>query len=829
MLKINSLRRIISGAVLMHLFSYATGQICPVPSTVNLIANGNFESCVKGVPATDGFSTDYTYTGLTTCPGGENSATISTYTVTTNANALNSAYGNPTGTPGSGNPTPNHYLLVDVDGDITKSTYNTTVNVVAGTTYFFSAWMADINSGFANPPILEFLINGVQVGSTVNVNPSGNSHDWQQFYVLWNSPVTGSINISIRNDRPTSAGNDLALDNISFTSSCAYLQNSNTIGKTSTLIDTLYTCNVAYPYTLNPLLGAGYNLQWKNSVGTVLGLGSTYTFASAPATGKYYLCYDTISGCPRADSVIVVNSLKVNIKPDQILCPPVNFIINPGLTAAGINYEWRLNGTTVANSTAATTYQATQVGTYMLIVTKAGCTSSTSQMVISSPVVTLQGTASCSGGNYQFNATAGTYTTISGVSKVGWYNVPSGGSPINSSGISATVTASGLVAVPGCSPGGLYAEDLNSFSTTLGPANPPCATSAITGANAGAIELIVYSTVTLNSLKIEQKNYSTGGNATYTVEIRNNSVAGGPYSSVCGCTTDGPGTLIAAASGPTLTVPLTTTATVRTLAVGPSGNGYTLTGTPTGTKYWITISGSEFDYFSCGTSYPISNSPVPGIVQFNRQLVYGGESTQMEAFNLQFTSGTPNPCNRIWVCAPSCGLPVTFLYVQGTNENSENGIVWATASEVNNDCFIIERSLDGINFTSIGKVKGIGTISSTQTYSFIDQQSPDLGYYRLKQLDLDSNYFYSEIITIKNTQTDFQIYPNPNQGTFHVRVESAYQSYGMEIINLEGKSVYLTSGKEVYEEFEIKELPKGIYFVQLKVKDKILTKKLCIY
>ncbi len=827
MLKVKIVYHILFGFLLLSFFK-TEGQICPVPSPVNLIANGNFESCVTGLPASDGFSTDYTYTGFTTCPGGENTATISTYTVTSDANALNSAYGNPTGTPGTGNPTPNHYLLVDVDGDISKSTYTTTVNVVAGTTYFFSAWMADINSGFANPPILDFLINGVQIGSTVNVNSSGNSHDWEQFYVLWTSPISGTINISIRNNRPTSAGNDLALDNISFTSSCAYLQNSNSIGKTSNLIDTLYSCNVTFPHVLNPQLGTGYNHQWKNSSGTVLGTGSTHSFASAPAAGWYYLCYDTIIGCPRTDSFYVSNSLLVNIKPNQILCPPINFTINPGLTASGINYEWRLNGSVLVSNTSATTYQATQVGNYTLTVTKTGCGSSVSNMTISSPPVTLQGSVICSGSNYEFNATPGTYTTLNGISNVAWYNVQVGGSPINSSGTSATVTLAGMASAPGCSPGGLYAEDLNSFTTTLGPSAPPCATSNITGANAGAIELIVYSDITLNSIQLTQKNYTTGASATYTAEIRSNNVGGGPYSGVCGCNTDGPGAIIA--TGPTLTVPLTTTSTIRTLTLGPAGIGYVLTGSPAGIKYWITISGNEFEYYSCGTSYPILNNPNPGAVQFSRQLVYGGESTQMEAFNMQFTSGTPNSCNRIWVCASNCGLPITFLFVQGTSEHSENIITWATATELNNDYFIIERSIDGINFNPIGKVNGIVNTSSINTYSFIDKSPSEKSYYRLKQIDTDGNYSYSEIILIINGQTGIEIYPNPNQGSFYVRFESPYQSYNLDIINTEGKSVITKSGIEnVSGELEIAGLPKGLYVVQVRLQDKVYIKKLCVF
>src|SRR6185312_16504056 len=67
---------------------------CPNSTSSNLITNGNFESCVIGNQANDGFTTDYTYTGTTTCPGGEGTASIGDWSVTTSASTLNGAYAN---------------------------------------------------------------------------------------------------------------------------------------------------------------------------------------------------------------------------------------------------------------------------------------------------------------------------------------------------------------------------------------------------------------------------------------------------------------------------------------------------------------------------------------------------------------------------------------------------------------------------------------------------------------------------------------------------------------------------------------------------------------
>src|SRR6185437_5217677 len=226
---------------------------CPNTAAPNLITNGDFESCVIGNQTNDGFTTGYIYTGLTTCPGGEGGYnTTGQWTVTKNANALNSAYTNPTGTPGTGTPTPNHYLLVNVDGTANDPTYSTTVTVVPGATYFFSAWMADINSTFYEPPILKFSINGTQVGALVNVDPNANSNGWEQFFVTWTAPigVTNPVAITIENERLVGSGNDLALDNISFSTNCSSISELSSIGQTASLIDTLYECDFSFPQTV---------------------------------------------------------------------------------------------------------------------------------------------------------------------------------------------------------------------------------------------------------------------------------------------------------------------------------------------------------------------------------------------------------------------------------------------------------------------------------------------------------------------------------------------------------------------------------------------------
>jgi hypothetical protein len=76
---------------------------------------------------------------------------------------------------------------------------------------------------------------------------------------------------------------------------------------------------------------------------------------------------------------------------------------------------------------------------------------------------------------------------------------------------------------------------------------------------------------------------------------------------------------------------------------------------------------------------------------------------------------------------------------------------WATATEVNNEKFVVERSVDGRDFTTFGSVAGAGTSADTQQYAWVDQTLP-VGaknlYYRIQQIDFAGTSDYSEVVSV---------------------------------------------------------------------------------
>lgn len=96
-------------------------------------------------------------------------------------------------------------------------------------------------------------------------------------------------------------------------------------------------------------------------------------------------------------------------------------------------------------------------------------------------------------------------------------------------------------------------------------------------------------------------------------------------------------------------------------------------------------------------------------------------------------------------------LPIELLYFKGSVYNFENILHWSTASEHNNDYFTIEKTKDGIDYTTVAIIEGAGNSTTRLYYEYIDENiTSEILYYRLKQTDYDGRFEYSPIISIDN-------------------------------------------------------------------------------
>ena len=136
-------------------------------------------------------------------------------------------------------------------------------------------------------------------------------------------------------------------------------------------------------------------------------------------------------------------------------------------------------------------------------------------------------------------------------------------------------------------------------------------------------------------------------------------------------------------------------------------------------------------------------------------------------------------------------LPVELIVFDAVIEKGEVLLNWQTATEINHKEFIVEHSLDGSNFNVIGSLAGSGNSIEISDYHFI-HHSPSKGYnfYRLKLLDLNGDYSYSTVVSIRHTDQKVkpQLTPTLANDFIHIK-DSDRQLYNYVIVNSMGKAV----------------------------------------
>ncbi len=186
-------------------------------------------------------------------------------------------------------------------------------------------------------------------------------------------------------------------------------------------------------------------------------------------------------------------------------------------------------------------------------------------------------------------------------------------------------------------------------------------------------------------------------------------------------------------------------------------------------------------------------------------------------------------------------LPVELISFDAVvNDGSQVDLKWVTATEINNDYFVVEKSKDGKNWEEVVWVDGAGNSNYTLEYYETDENPYEgISYYRLKQVDFDGKTSYSEIVPVafeKNIEKNITVLPNPVK-----RGEAIY----LEINGFKGNNILLVlrdmQGKEFYTKAHIIEsnyqlkaiqldnnIPAGTYLIVASSANDLVTQKIII-
>lgn len=163
-------------------------------------------------------------------------------------------------------------------------------------------------------------------------------------------------------------------------------------------------------------------------------------------------------------------------------------------------------------------------------------------------------------------------------------------------------------------------------------------------------------------------------------------------------------------------------------------------------------------------------------------------------------------------------LPIQLLSFQASVKDRSVLLTWSTASEHNNDYFVVEKSHDAKSWTSVAKIQGAGTTLSKRDYSTVDEKPFEgVSYYRLHQVDFDKKESLSKLVSVsidKKNQT--LVYPNPSSRTFTIASKSEILPEGVRFVNTLGHRLSF-SFESRPGEFTIDpgDISPGVYFIQI--------------
>ena len=201
--------------------------------------------------------------------------------------------------------------------------------------------------------------------------------------------------------------------------------------------------------------------------------------------------------------------------------------------------------------------------------------------------------------------------------------------------------------------------------------------------------------------------------------------------------------------------------------------------------------------------------------------------------------------SRVILLTPDIGadegvvVPVELTSFTASASGAEVILNWSTATELNNYGFEIQRKVLGGEFATVAFVKGQGTTTQQNQYSFADKNLDEGKYfYRLKQMDYGGQFSYSQTVEVDvrmlNNYTLEQNYPNPfNPTTTIGYVLQEKSNARLTLLNSLGEEIAVLVNEEQDKgyhkvEFDASKLSSGVYFYKLTAGNFISTRKMML-
>lgn len=226
-----------------------------------------------------------------------------------------------------------------------------------------------------------------------------------------------------------------------------------------------------------------------------------------------------------------------------------------------------------------------------------------------------------------------------------------------------------------------------------------------------------------------------------------------------------------------------------------------------------------------------------GVADFDAGVLGADLNLNAFAYNSKSSSATPRAVTYLddfeysdFLPAP-IPLPVSLTSFTAQKQGNAVHLKWNTASEINNSHFIVQKSIDGINFNDIAKINGAGNSHLSLNYYYTDYKPTNgVSYYRLKQVDYDGQVNLNDPVSIDIGFSELAMEIYPQSSNINIGI-SSNQTYIAQL------SIYDTNGKKILEHTtslskgnNVLTVPmptsaKGIFVTTLRTKNQFLKKK----
>lgn len=227
----------------------------------------------------------------------------------------------------------------------------------------------------------------------------------------------------------------------------------------------------------------------------------------------------------------------------------------------------------------------------------------------------------------------------------------------------------------------------------------------------------------------------------------------------------------------------------------------------------------------------ISNEMRPSYLPLSASLLNDlMDFTDITDYGTTTTDHYPVLTRYLLTAADGGPLPVRFIQLGATKQVGAVKLSWTTGQETNTKEFVVERSTDGVNYKSLGSVAARGNSAAPTDYGYTDAQpAAGTNFYRLKPVDNDNRFEYSNIVKI-NFAKAFTVWlsPNPANDYVTVNLSGTQQPVSLQLVNAGGKVMKSVIVRNGLNRVALDGLSKGLYVARFTGLNDSYTEKLII-